>query len=90
MSESLKDNRVIHFLPDDDPHGWIQWKGTDVCVDIRCSCGGVSHYDGDFMYYIQCPHCNKFYEVNGHIELIEVSKKEAEENSYVVKIPEIM
>ena len=32
--------------------GFIQWKGTDACFDLTCSCGTLSHYDGDFMYQI--------------------------------------
>lgn len=23
----------------DQPHGWIQWKGTNVCLDYHCVCG---------------------------------------------------
>lgn len=23
------------FPVDDRPHGWIQWKGTDVCMDLN-------------------------------------------------------
>ena len=23
----------------DKPHGWIQWKGTGVCMDVHCKCG---------------------------------------------------
>lgn len=56
------------------PHGYIQWKGTDVCIDIHCSCGESSHYDGDFMYQIECPHCNKVWECNGYILLEEPSE----------------
>ncbi len=54
------------------PHGWIQWKGTNVCIDIHCECGELSHYDGEFMYVIQCPACNRKYFANGNIELIEI------------------
>ena len=54
------------------PHGWIQWKGTDVCMDIRCECGEHLHYDGDFLYEVQCPHCGQAYAVNGHVQLIPI------------------
>ena len=57
-------------------HGWIQWKGTDVCVDIHCECGETSHFDGEFMYVIQCPHCHRKYFANGHIQLIEIDDDE--------------
>ena len=54
------------------PHAWIQWKGTDVCADIHCSCGTHSHFDGDFMYYVRCPGCDKVWEVGTHVTLHEV------------------
>lgn len=53
------------------PHAWIQWKGTDVCADIRCACGESSHFDGDFMYFIRCPYCQKIWEVGTFITLHE-------------------
>ena len=51
------------------PHGWIQWKGTDVCMDVHCSCGEISHVDRDFVYFLRCPHCRKVWEVGTHIML---------------------
>jgi len=63
--------RKVEFTPK-DPHGWVQWKGTDVCMDVHCSCGCHFHIDAEFVYFVECPACNKVYEVNGHVELIEV------------------
>ncbi len=57
----------------DKPHGWIQWKGTDVCMDIHCECGCLSHIDADFLYHVKCPECKQVYFCNGHIELIKLS-----------------
>ena len=56
------------------PHGWIQWKGTDVCMDIHCECGELTHYDGSHMYIIICPYCARAYFVNGHVQLIEIEE----------------
>lgn len=56
------------------PHGWIQWNGTDVCMDIHCKCGELTHVDAEFCYYVKCIYCGTVYFCNGHIELIEVSK----------------
>ena len=58
------------------PHGWVQWKGTDVCVDLHCTCGAHLHHDGYFMYYIQCEECGQFYECDGHITLHPVGADE--------------
>jgi len=52
-------------------HGWIQFKGTDLCMDVHCKCGEHTHIDGEFIYFIKCGNCGIVYELNGHIELIE-------------------
>lgn len=57
------------------PHGWVQWKGTNVCMDIYCKCGHHSHIDADFAYHVKCPSCSKVYFCNGHIELIELEEE---------------
>lgn len=56
--------------------GWIQWKGTDVCMDFTCSCGHHGHIDNDFVYIIQCSACGNNYWCNGHIELIQILEDE--------------
>jgi hypothetical protein len=56
----------------EETHGWIQWKGTDVCMDFNCQCGFGGHIDADFVYHIRCPQCDKVYFCNGHIEMIEI------------------
>jgi len=67
------------------PHGWIQWKGTDVCMDVYCSCGCHSHVDAEFAYYIRCPECKKVYMTNGHIELVPITEKEEEECNNIIE-----
>jgi hypothetical protein len=59
----------------DRPHGWIQWKGTNVCMDVYCKCGGQFHIDADFAYHVKCPDCGTVYFCNGHIEMIELKKE---------------
>lgn len=54
------------------PHGWIQWKGTNVCMDIHCKCGAHLHADCDFLYNVKCLMCATVYMVNGHVELISI------------------
>lgn len=61
----------IQTIPD-SPHAFIQWKGTEVCMDIYCDCGKQFHIDSDFTYNVECPYCNTVYFCNGHIELIKV------------------
>ena len=57
------------------PHGWVQWKGTEVCMDFHCKCGSMSHIDTSFAYFVKCPYCHTVYMCNGHIELIEIEKE---------------
>lgn len=52
-----------------EPHGWIQWKGTNVCMDIKCKCGALTHVDEDFCYHVKCGSCGQVYECGGHISL---------------------
>lgn len=53
-------------------YAWLQWKGTEVCMDFQCKCGSDAHIDDDFVYHIKCSDCGKVYFVNGHVELIEL------------------
>lgn len=59
------------------PHGWIQWKGTDVCIDIRCVCGASGHFDAEFLYHIKCSRCGRKYEVGCVVKLYEHSEESA-------------
>ncbi len=55
----------------DRPSGHIQWKGTDVMMDVHCLCGAVGGYvNGMFNYYIKCPECNRVYRVSPYVELV--------------------
>lgn len=45
------------------PSVFIQWKGTDVCMDFYCDCGAHCHFDGCFAYEVQCQHCQTIWEM---------------------------
>lgn len=66
--------------PDDGPHGWIQWKGTSVCMDTHCVCGYHGHIDSDFFYRYECPKCHRKYAVGQVVKLIEMSSELIEED----------
>ncbi len=51
----------------------VQWKGTDVCMDVYCECGCRGHIDGYFAYYIKCEACGSIYETSPKINLIKIS-----------------
>lgn len=65
----------------DSPHGGIQWKGTNVCIDLYCSCGHRGHVDGDFFYMYRCPKCNTLFAVGQTVKLIPLNK---EQEAYVM------
>lgn len=49
---------------DTDKEFFIQWKGTDVCMDLHCpACKYHNHYDGFFAYFVQCGQCRAIYEL---------------------------
>lgn len=60
----------------DGPAGWIQWKGTDVCMDVTCACGAAGHFDGDFVYFLRCPECGRVYSVGQSVRLYEMTPEE--------------
>jgi hypothetical protein len=45
------------------PSAFIQWKGTDVCMDFYCDCGAHCHFDGSFAYTVKCPHCDEVWQM---------------------------
>lgn len=55
------------------PSAFIQWKGTDLCMDFDCICGANCHFDGIFAYVVECPHCNRQYQMPSHIYPREVT-----------------
>lgn len=48
---------------DTRPDAFIQWKGTDACLDVYCGCGGQFHFDGYFAYELTCGRCGQTYEL---------------------------
>lgn len=68
MSE-YDDNEEFPFTT---PNGsearmFIQWKGTDVCLDFYCPCGHDGHVDGNFAYAVQCSECEAIYELGTQV-----------------------
>lgn len=69
---------------DDRPHGFIQWKGTDVCMDLDCQgCGESLHVDGSFAYRIRCWSCGAFTEPRALVELRLAPEQTEQAGAYV-------
>jgi hypothetical protein len=69
-------NKIIDIDRIPDPHAWIQWKGTNVCMDVHCSCGESGHIDAEFAYYYRCAHCGRGYAVGSSVRLWPLSAAE--------------
>ena len=57
----------------------IQWKGTDVCMDVHCPCGTHSHIDDEFVYFLRCPGCGVAYKVGERVTLTPMTADELEQ-----------
>lgn len=58
-------------------NGFVQWKGTDVCLDFTCLCGTGLHFDGDFAYALRCWSCERIWELPSYIPMKLVTEGEA-------------
>jgi hypothetical protein len=62
---------MSNFIDEGSPketYAFIQWKGTDVCMDFHCDCGAHCHFDGDFAYVVKCQHCGTAWEMPHYIK----------------------
>lgn len=64
--------------PPEKAHAWIQWKGTDACIDLHCECGSHGHIDADFLYYYRCAKCGQTYALGSNIKLIKLTQVQAD------------
>lgn len=68
-------------VPGSDAAMFIQWKGTDVCMDFQCSCAPddeayAFHFDGMFAYIVECPRCHTMYELGTQVRARRLSDDE--------------
>lgn len=54
-------------------HAWIQWKGTEVCMDVHCRCGHHGHVDAEFAYFYKCPKCHITFCVGQTVRLYPIA-----------------
>lgn len=50
---------------------FLQWKGTDVCMDVVCLCGDQFHVDSYFAHAVRCPHCGKVMQFGTQVAVRE-------------------
>ena len=68
-------------FPGTDATMFIQWKGTNVCVDFQCPCQPkdakfAAHFDGFFAHFLRCPACGSVYELGTQVRARLVSPGE--------------
>ena len=59
------------------PFAFIQWKGTQVCMDPHCVCGESCHVDADFAYFVRCPACGRVFQMDWYVRMRECDPAEA-------------
>lgn len=48
---------------DNRPEAFLQYKNTDACIDLYCTCGEQFHFDGYFANELTCGHCGQTWEL---------------------------
>ena len=56
---AVRDDREMS----DAPNVFLQWKGTDACMDFWCPCGAEWHFDGYFAKELTCGACGQTWEL---------------------------
>ena len=78
----------MKFKRPEGAHGYLQWKGTDACMDVYCACGYHAHIDDLFLYHVKCPRCGRVYACNPHIELKELPNGSEAEPDIIKDLPD--
>lgn len=67
---------VLDPVPGTDARNFIQWKGTELCMDFYCPCGHHSHFDGLFAHFIKCGGCAQVYQLGTQVRAFKVEGRE--------------
>lgn len=62
-----------HDYSEKTAQGWIQWKGTNLCMDFHCVCGELTHVDDDFTYLLRCSKCKRVYWPQAWVNMVELT-----------------
>jgi hypothetical protein len=86
MADSFYEDVYSQDSPTGDAHAWIQWKGTDVCMDVHCRCSEMFHVHGEFAYFWRCPECGATFALGQTVKLIPLTAdqiSQVEKESYL-------
>lgn len=66
----------VEFVSEEENRVYVQWKGTDVCLDFFCDCGVQTHLDAYNAYAVKCPACGDVYELRAVAKKVKESQWE--------------
>ena len=69
-SDAVPSGPLFDWDGGETPAAWVQWKGTNVCMDVRCACGAHGHIDAEFAYFVECGACQQVYAVQTTLALV--------------------
>jgi len=69
-------------VPGTDAEMFIQWKGTNLCIDFWCPCGQHCHFDGYFAHHLKCPTCGDIFEMGTQV----LARRATEEPPFFVEM----
>lgn len=85
--KKIKDHsEAYEHFTDHEKNGFIQWKGTDVCLDFTCECGTNNHYDDYSAYAVQCSGCGSYYALSPKVEMLRVETGEDALQSVLIEM----
>lgn len=64
--------------------GFIQWKGTKVCMDWSFPCGYDEHLDVDFAYFIRCPSCKRVWKNQSVVWMEEADEDDYGNGTFII------
>jgi hypothetical protein len=72
MAWNADEHHPFTPFPGTDAETFIQWKGTEVCLDFYCPCGSHGHIDATFAYYVQCAACKAVFEMGTQVKSMRI------------------
>ncbi|WVX88162.1 hypothetical protein SEA_LITNINMCQUEEN_106 [Gordonia phage LitninMcQueen] len=61
---------------------FIQYKGTDICLDFRCECGAECHFDGYNANAMKCPRCKTVWLLPSVLPLIKADDLDEDKHGF--------
>lgn len=68
------DGQTFYTRSEDGGSAHLQYKGFDVCADIRCECGEQYHVDAEFAYFVKCSACGATYRMPGAMQFDKIER----------------